>query len=244
MLLTQLGTGAAERIPALFCACDVCLNAHEKGGREVRTQTQALVNDDLLIDFGSDSYMHFLTQNLPFDRIEDLLVTHWHADHLIAEEVALRMTGYGNDLPGVLTVYGSGEVKRFYDRAFELEGREDPSRVQFKEVAAGDAFSVAQGKYMVHAFHARHAKNAGDALFYGITDGKSAALYMHDSGFPSEETLEAMKGSGLIFDYVSMDCTQGNSDAVRCGRHSDVACGGMRSAVSRKPVANLILRSF
>lgn len=212
MKLTQLGTGAAERIPALFCARPVCKNAREQGGKEIRTQTQALIDDDLLIDFGSDSYLHFLNYDLPFDSIQDLLVTHWHADHFIGEDVALRMSGYGNNLPGPLTVYSTGEVKKFYDRAFDLEGRVDPDRIRFKQVGPGDVFTAANGKYKVQAFRARHAKNAGDAVFYGITDGESTVLYMHDTGYPSEEVLAELRDSGLGADYVSMDCTQANLD--------------------------------
>ena len=55
-----LGTAAAEGIPALFCECAVCKEAREKGGRFIRTRSQALIDDDLLIDFNPDSYMHFL----------------------------------------------------------------------------------------------------------------------------------------------------------------------------------------
>ena len=51
-----LGTAAAEGIPALFCECAVCKEAREKGGRHIRTRSQALIDDDLLIDFNADSY--------------------------------------------------------------------------------------------------------------------------------------------------------------------------------------------
>ena len=41
-----LGTAAAEGIPALFCECAVCKEAREKGGRFIRTRSQALIDDD------------------------------------------------------------------------------------------------------------------------------------------------------------------------------------------------------
>lgn len=52
MKVTYLGTAAAERVPAIFCNCRICRHAMEKKGREIRTQTQALLDDGkLLIDF-------------------------------------------------------------------------------------------------------------------------------------------------------------------------------------------------
>ena len=60
MELTYLGTAAAEGFPAMFCNCAHCREARALGGKNIRTRSQALVNDDLLIDFPADTYMHFL----------------------------------------------------------------------------------------------------------------------------------------------------------------------------------------
>ena len=51
MRLTYLGTAAAEGFPAIFCNCEYCNEARRLGGKNIRTRSQALVNDDLLIDF-------------------------------------------------------------------------------------------------------------------------------------------------------------------------------------------------
>ena len=53
MKINYLGTGAAERIPGIFCNCKLCKYAREKKGREIRTQTQLIIDDVLLIDFHS-----------------------------------------------------------------------------------------------------------------------------------------------------------------------------------------------
>ncbi|BFG89672.1 hypothetical protein Q99_00971 [Enterococcus faecalis EnGen0064] len=37
MKINYLGTGAAERIPGIFCNCKLCKYAREKKGREIRT---------------------------------------------------------------------------------------------------------------------------------------------------------------------------------------------------------------
>ena len=42
MKLQFLGTAAAERIPAMFCACDTCKRALRAGGRNIMKHKIAL----------------------------------------------------------------------------------------------------------------------------------------------------------------------------------------------------------
>ncbi len=49
MKIKYLGTAAAEGIPAIFCECKICKKARELGGKNIRTRSQALINDDLFI---------------------------------------------------------------------------------------------------------------------------------------------------------------------------------------------------
>ena len=60
MKLQFLGTAAAEGIPGIFCQCAVCQEARRKGGRFIRTRSQALIDDRLLIDLNADTYLHTL----------------------------------------------------------------------------------------------------------------------------------------------------------------------------------------
>ena len=59
MKLTYHGTAAAEAFPGMFCTCDTCERARKAGGRNIRGRSQALVNDDLLIDFLLQLLFHF-----------------------------------------------------------------------------------------------------------------------------------------------------------------------------------------
>src|ERR1700680_3510978 len=54
MKLRFLGTAASEGYPDAFCDCANCRRAREVRGRSLRRRSAALVNDDLLIDFGPD----------------------------------------------------------------------------------------------------------------------------------------------------------------------------------------------
>ena len=82
MKFRYLGTAAAEGWPALFCDCEACRKAAALGGKNIRTRSQALVDDKILIDFPADTLWHTLTYHLPLFSIHTCLITHSHSDHL------------------------------------------------------------------------------------------------------------------------------------------------------------------
>ncbi|MDF7638316.1 hypothetical protein PT285_02560 [Lactobacillus sp. ESL0791] len=145
MKFKYLGTGAAERVPAIFCNCSICRNAQLKKGREIRTQAQAVLDDgQILLDFPGDSYLHKLTEGINFNEIEHLLITHWHSDHFYGEDLAYRMSEYGQNLSKKLTIYGSVFVKQFFDRALNLEKMNEPDRLEFQVVKPYQKFLISQ----------------------------------------------------------------------------------------------------
>lgn len=87
MRLKYLGTAAAEGWPALFCRCEACERARVLGGKNIRTRSQAIIDDRLLIDFCSDTYMHVLEQHVPLENIRHVLITHSHNDHLYVSDL-------------------------------------------------------------------------------------------------------------------------------------------------------------
>ena len=218
MKIQYLGTGAAERVPAIFCQCELCQYARIQGGKEIRTQMQTVIDDGkLLIDFPGDSYLHQLQHHIDFNELEYLLLTHWHSDHFYAEDLALRMTGYGQQLDKVLHVYGSAYVKQFYDRAFKLEGRFDESRLVYHTLRAYQEVEI--GPYRIYPIPAQHGNFEEDCLIFAIQhqEENKALFYVHDSGIPNTRDLLFLSNKGMIFDLVSLDCTgqgQENSGAA------------------------------
>ena len=60
MKITYYGTAAGEAWPGVFCRCELCEKARALGGKNIRTRSQALVNDDLLLDLPPENHMHSL----------------------------------------------------------------------------------------------------------------------------------------------------------------------------------------
>jgi phosphoribosyl 1,2-cyclic phosphate phosphodiesterase len=80
MKLTFLGTGTSCGVPVIGCQCKVCQSADPK---DKRTRCSALVETEttrILIDCGPDFRQQILPQ--PFRRIDGILITHSHYDHM------------------------------------------------------------------------------------------------------------------------------------------------------------------
>ena len=80
MRLTFLGTGTSCGVPVIGCECEVCRSTDP---HDQRTRCSALVESDttrLLIDCGPDFRMQILPK--PFRRIDGILITHSHYDHV------------------------------------------------------------------------------------------------------------------------------------------------------------------
>ena len=80
MKLTFLGTGTSCGVPTIGCECRVCRSTDPK---DKRLRCSALVETDqtrLLIDCGPDFRQQILPQ--PFRRIDGILITHAHYDHM------------------------------------------------------------------------------------------------------------------------------------------------------------------
>ena len=84
MEIKLLGTGSAEGWPGLFCRCDICRRSRELGGKHLRTRTSALIDGVVKIDLPPDTLQHIHTQGLDMTKVEFLIFTHAHDDHLAA----------------------------------------------------------------------------------------------------------------------------------------------------------------
>lgn len=205
MQLTYLGTAAAEGIPGLFCSCATCQEARRLGGRNIRTRSQALIDNQLLLDLGADTYLHTLYGKLDLRQVRACLITHIHPDHLYAEELDNRRPDFAHmeeEFP--LTVYGSAEATELIReriRGLAL----DSGRVLLEAVEPFVPFTAAG--CTVTALPAQHGTR--QPLVYIIQKDGKALLYAHDTSSFDEETWGWLAQSGLHLDLVSMDCTAG-----------------------------------
>lgn len=81
MELTFLGSGTSHGIPVIACNCKVCKSKNPKNKR-FRSSAYIHTNEDkyILIDIGPEFRMQCIKNNV--SKIDALLLTHSHADHL------------------------------------------------------------------------------------------------------------------------------------------------------------------
>lgn len=209
-----LGTAAAEGIPALWCDCEVCRRSRAAGGRAFRTRSQAIIDNQLLIDFPADTYAHFLKNNLDLIDVKNVLITHSHSDHLYATDISMLAPGFACVPEGYhLNFYGSDKVGELVKPKVERI----PKLASFTEVKAFEPLEV--GGYEVTPLKAIHDTNAGP-LFYMISDGKKTVLYAHDTHYFCDEVWDYFTKVQPKFDLVSLDCTNVLSPMTYIGHMS------------------------
>ena len=227
MKIKFLGTAAYEGVPSLFCTCRVCRKAAEVGGRELRSRSQAIINDELLMDFPPDTVWHSQQFRLDWTKIGDCLITHSHSDHLYPEDVRMALEGYSHEhRPLHLFAARSG-----YDKLMNIVPFSRTEGAKLFLVEPGRRFMIGEkGKYSILPLRANHDKMASPVI-YSITCGDKRLLYAHDTGLFYEDTWEMLKQEGR-YNLVSLDCTsgleRGRSDAHMCVKDIRGVLGEMR----------------
>jgi phosphoribosyl 1,2-cyclic phosphate phosphodiesterase len=215
MIITFLGTSAANAYPEAFCRCKNCEQAWILGGKSIRKRSSALVNDDLLIDLGPDIMTASNIHNCSLLNVTYCLQTHAHADHLDTSHFLSRSPGYGVVGAPCLHFYASPGTLR---QAAQLLAR-DCSPSGFLDPKIGEQLnlevypinplqSIEMGPYLVTAFSANHDPYV-ESLLYAVQSNGRAVFYGTDTAALPEETWQAFHKSKLKFDLIILDHTYG-----------------------------------
>ncbi len=205
MKIRFLGTAAAEGVPAISCSCRVCKESRQKGGKNIRSRSQALINGDLLIDYNADTFWHSNTYGVDLAEIDDCIITHSHEDHLYCDEMYNYRPDFCHGRTNVMNFYsaqsGYQMIKQVADNEC-MKGFVVPHLVE-----AYTPFTVCNGKYDVLPLEANHSQSSSP-LIYSISDGTKKLLYAHDTGWLNDNAWAALKARGY-HDLVTIDCTGG-----------------------------------
>jgi phosphoribosyl 1,2-cyclic phosphate phosphodiesterase len=209
--LKILGSAAAEGWPGLFCECDTCREARELGGRNIRRRTAYAINDDLLVDFGPDSLWQVIEFGVDLLKIDDILFTHSHTDHMSPAQLGYRHRGYSS-VTRSLRVHGNEQVM---ERLAQTGRTAESMHLELHQIGPRQSFRA--GDYRVTAFEAQHAAENEDALNYAIEKGGRTLLIANDTGWWPAVTWEQV--SGFRFDTVVLECTYGVREAEQRTHH-------------------------
>ena len=215
MIVTFLGTAAANAYPEAFCRCDNCERARALGGPSLRKRSAALINDDLLIDLGPDIMTASFMHSRPLSRVRYCLQTHAHADHLDTSHFLSRSPGFGVVGAPRLHFYASPGTLRLTAQLLERDCAPvslfDPEvgerlNLEIHQIEALQSFTI--GRYQVTAFPAQHDPTV-DPLLYAVEADGHSIFYGTDTATLPEETWQGFQRHKLRFDLVILDHTYG-----------------------------------
>ena len=208
MKIKFLGTAAAEAFPAFFCACDNCKKARKSGGKNIRSRSQAIINDDLLIDFPPDSYYHFERFNIDTLKIKSCLITHSHCDHFYIFDTNVSLNGASHppkDWHG-FTLCGSQDLEPHLQYILTT----NKGFFNYNKIEPFKPFNTAG--YTVTALKALHGTE-NPYIYIVEKDGKTI-LYAHDTDIIPDDSMKYIRENQFKFDLVSMDCTEGAFEKI------------------------------
>lgn len=222
MKITFLGTAAAEGYPNPFCRCDNCEGARKVGGRALRKRASALIDDQLLIDFGPDLLPASQMHDVPLADIRYAAQTHAHDDHLFPDNFIYRtdrcLAEGVHDIEYAVSPFVARTIKNALVHQFR--SGDDLGRNQFPSfrmelVIHQQWETVELGPYELLAIPAVHAPGT-EARILGIRRKAGllhrtspSLLYATDTAPMPDGTWERVAQAGWAFDLVVMDCTHG-----------------------------------
>jgi len=103
MQLTFLGTGTSHGVPVIGCKCEVCTSNYKKNNRTRSSVWIETGNSSFVIDIATEFRIQALREKI--DKIDFVLLTHSHADHVHGIDDLRSLTR-----AGTLPVYGNSQT--------------------------------------------------------------------------------------------------------------------------------------
>jgi len=217
MIITFLGTSAANAFPEAFCKCKNCEQARMLGGFSLRKRSAVLINDDLIIDLNPDIMTASQIHGCSLTNVRYCLQTHPHADHLDLSHLLSRSADYGTIGTPTLNFYASAETLQRASVTFERDlagysllspNAETWLNLKTHQIEPLQPFTF--GNYHVIAFPSNHAPGMG-AMLYSIESNGHTIFYGTDTAALFEQTWQAFHLFQIQFDLVILDHTYGPS---------------------------------
>lgn len=222
MKIKYLGTAAAEAIPGMFCVCEKCREAKKRGGKNIRTRTQVIIDDELLIDFPADTFYHMMKYDIDLEKIDNCIISHTHSDHLYTGDLCCLIPGYSvlTKKRPFITFHGSDGAMRYLNSKVGEISINARQTIGIESIEPYKPKKI--GNHTVTAMKAVHDPGAYPLIYIIENSEGKKILYAHDTGYFCSEVWEFIEKNGVKFDYVSLDCTNANDPVMYYDAHMNL----------------------
>lgn len=187
MKLRILGSGTSTGVPEIGCTCGVCTS---KDPRDNRLRTSALVKTDdvtLLIDCGPDFREQVL--HIPFEKIDGVLVTHEHYDHVGGLDDLRPFCRFG-EIPIYAETYTAGRLRSRMPYCFIEHTYPGVPNIPLRDIEPNQPFLVNHTEVLpLRVMH-------GKLPILGYRIGKLG--YITDMLTMPEESYEQLRGVDVL----------------------------------------------
>jgi phosphoribosyl 1,2-cyclic phosphate phosphodiesterase len=204
MKITFLGTSAGEEYPCAWCGCEHCAKARVRGGKNIRRNSSVIIDGDAMIDMGKTAHIQAEKFNINLRDIKTLLVTHSHKDHFNTHTLWTRSAAFPP--PPCLDIFGSKQVHQ----ALLNNDRYDENYWQVKFNIIGSFKKYIADNLEFFTLDGKHGDGEVRAINYIITRKNITFAYLSDTGWPFNETLEAL--ARCKYDFIITEGTTGLSE--------------------------------
>ena len=187
MKLTFLGTGTSTGVPEIGCKCEVCTSSDPRDNR-LRCSALLQTGDaNILIDCGPDFRVQMLRADVK--RIDALLLTHKHYDHIIGID-DLRPYTRDKELPIYADRETEMQIRSFFPYCFGKVKYPGVANISVHTIDHRSAFDVCgQQVVPLRVFHG----------MFPITTYRIGRLgYITDMSYIEPSELDKLKGVDVI----------------------------------------------
>jgi phosphoribosyl 1,2-cyclic phosphate phosphodiesterase len=191
MRVTFLGTGTSVGVPMIGCGCATCAS---DDFRDQRLRTGLMIEDGesrLIVDISADFRQQALREKI--DRLDALLITHCHADHVFGLD-DIRPLNFRH---GPIPVYASEntwrQLREVFSYIFKTEHVGGGLPQVIPHTIEGD-FQI--GGLKISPLPVIHGRSVVTGFRFG--NGRSEIAFVTDCNIIPEETLAKMHGLDLL----------------------------------------------
>jgi phosphoribosyl 1,2-cyclic phosphate phosphodiesterase len=195
MRITFLGTGTSVGVPMIGCDCEVC---RSDDPRDKRLRTGLMVemkaeNGErrMVIDISADFRQQALRENI--DRLDALLITHCHADHVFGLD-DIRPINFRH---GAVPVYASEDswrgLRRVFSYIFEREHIGGGLPQLIPNVIEGEFETCGLRVTPVPVIHGK-----SEVTGFRFGGSQAQAAFITDCNMIPDDSMEKLRGLDLL----------------------------------------------